>query len=73
MIVVTRNGKTTVITGWKAWLIGAAAVAVTWLVLAGIVVVMIGAAITAGLFLLLAIPALALVALLGGLFQGRAR
>ena len=23
MIVITRNGKTTVITGWRAWLIGA--------------------------------------------------
>ena len=22
MIVITRNGKTTVITGWRAWLIG---------------------------------------------------
>ena len=26
MILISRNGKTTVITGWRAWLLGAIAV-----------------------------------------------
>ena len=72
MIVITRNGRTTVVTGWKAWLIGAAAVTVAWLVLAGFVFFMAGAAITLGLVMLLAIPALALVALVSGM-MGRGR
>lgn len=67
MIVITRNGKTTVITGWRAWLFSAAAVIAAWLVLAGIVFLMIGAAVTVGLFLLLAIPAVVLVSLVSGL------
>jgi hypothetical protein len=68
MIVISRNGKTTVVTGWKAWVIGAAAVIAAWLVLAGVVFLMIGAAVTVGLFLLLAIPAVVLVSLVSGLF-----
>jgi hypothetical protein len=68
MIVFSRNGKTTVVTGRKAWVIGAAAVIAAWLVLAGIAFLMIGAAVTVGLFLLLAIPAVVLVSLVSGLF-----
>lgn len=68
MIVITRNGKTTVITGWRAWVISAVAIAATWLVLALIVFFMIGAAVTIGLFLLLAIPAVVLVGLASGMF-----
>ena len=68
MIVITRNGKTTVITGWRAWVISAVAIAATWLVLALIVFFMIGAAVTVGLFLLLAIPAVVLVGLASGMF-----
>ena len=29
MIVIQRNGETTVITGWRAWLIGAVALVLT--------------------------------------------
>lgn len=68
MIVITRNGKTTVITGWRAWIISAVAIAAAWLVLALIVFFMIGAAVTIGLFLLLAIPAVVLVGLASGMF-----
>lgn len=68
MIVITRNGKTTVITGWKAWVLGTVAVIMAWFVLAGVVFFMIGAAVTAGLFLLLAIPAVVFVGLVSRLF-----
>lgn len=64
MIVISRNGKTVVITGWRAWLAGAAAVVVAWLLLALVAFVWIGLAVTVGLVVLLAIPALLIVALL---------
>lgn len=67
MFVITRNGKTTVYTGWRAWLVGAAAIAVLWLVFALITFAWIGIALTFGFILMLAIPAVAVVALLGGL------
>jgi hypothetical protein len=65
MIVITRNGKTTVVTGWRAWIVGAFAVLVTWLVLAVVAIVLVGAAATVGLFLLLAVPAVAVAAIVG--------
>lgn len=64
MIVITRNGKTTVVTGWRAWLVGAAAFLVTWLAFALLVFVWIGAALTIGIMALLALPALILIGLL---------
>lgn len=64
MIVISRNGKMVVITGWRAWLAGAAAVVVAWLLLALVAFVWIGLAVTVGLVVLLAIPALLIVALL---------
>jgi hypothetical protein len=57
MIVVSRNGKTIVYTGWRAWLAGAACMAVAFAVLALIVFVLLGVAITVGALLLLLIPA----------------
>ena len=49
MIVISRNGKTTVITGWRAWLIGAAAVLLITVVLALTFVLVLGAAVPAEL------------------------
>ncbi len=67
MFVITRNGKTTVYTGWRAWLMAAAAIVVLWLVFALLAFAWIGLALTFGFVLLLAIPAVAVVTLLGGL------
>lgn len=64
MIVINRNGERTVITGWRAWMIGFVAVIAAWLILALLVFVWIGVTLTVGLVLLLAAPALAIVALL---------
>lgn len=69
MFMITRNGKTTVYTGWQAWLLGAAAIAVLWLVFALLAFAWIGVALTFGFFLLLAIPAMAAVALFSTLFR----
>lgn len=67
MFVITRNGKTTVYTGWRAWLIGGLAIVAVWLVFALVAFAWIGIALTFGFILLLAIPAIAIVALFSGL------
>ena len=65
MIVITRNGRTTVITGRRAWLMGLVALIAAWAVMALIAFVLIGVAITLGVMLLLLVPAAVIVALLG--------
>jgi hypothetical protein len=63
IIVLTRNGRTTVLTGWRAWAVGMVGVMIAWLLLALLVFAWIGIAVTFGVFLLLAVPAIAIVAL----------
>jgi hypothetical protein len=72
MIVMTRNGKTTVITGWKAWLIGAMVFAATTTFLALIAFLMLGIALTLTLVLFIAVPVAIGVALIASLFRPRA-
>ena len=67
MIVITRNGKTSVYTGWREWLIWAAGFALCWMMLAAFVVLFVGAAITIGFMMLMAVPAAIVVALISGM------
>ena len=69
MIVVTRNGKTTVITGWRAWFVGAAIFLAATALLFVIAFVMLGVAITAGAVLLIVVPVAVGVAILASLFR----
>lgn len=57
-------------TGWQAWLVGLATAASAWLVLALVVFVLIGAAMTAGAMLLLLLPVALVVALLRAIARG---
>lgn len=66
-IVVRRNGKPIVIRGWRAWLLIAAMWIVFWLALAAFVFVVIGAAITIGMLLLLLLPAAIIVGFVASL------
>ncbi len=68
-IVITRNGRTAVISGWRAWVLGAAVLLAAWCALALIVFFLVGVAITVGVVLLLLIPASAIVALMGALMR----
>ena len=70
MIVIQRNGKTTVVTGWRAWLLGAVAFAVTMVVLWLVFFVLLGVAITVGAVLLIAVPVVVGVALIASIFRG---
>lgn len=72
MIVIRRNGRTVAITGWRAWLVGAVAVFVAWLLLAIVAFVWIGLAVTVSLLVLLALPALLVAALIQMLLRRNA-
>jgi len=61
VIVITRNGRTIVITGWRAWLTGVGAALLAWFALAVIVFALVGVAISVGVVLLLLIPAIVIV------------
>ena len=71
MIVISRNGTTTVYRGWRAWLMGAVAFLAAWLLLALVAFVVVGVAITAGLLLFLALPAMLAVVFLMGVLRPR--
>ena len=73
MIVITRNGQTTVVTGWRAWLIGAAAFAGLTVLFAFVAFVLLGVAITVGAVLLIAVPVVVGLALIASVFQSRER
>jgi hypothetical protein len=70
MIVITRNGKTTVITGWRAWLIGVVVfIATTTLALFAFLA--LGVALTVTMLLFIAVPVAIGVALIASLFRPR--
>jgi hypothetical protein len=69
MFVIQRNGQTTVITGWRAWLIGAAAFVLAALLIALIAFVLLGVAITVGAVLMIVVPIAIGLALLGSVFR----
>ena len=69
MIVVTRNGKTTVITGWRGWLVGVAIFVAATALLFVVTFVMLGVAITAAAVLFIVVPVAVGVAILASLFR----
>jgi hypothetical protein len=69
VIVITRNSRTIVITGWRAWLTGVGAALLAWFALAVIVFALVGVAISVGVVLLLLIPAIVIVSVVGSLMR----
>ena len=72
MIVITRNGETTVPTGWREWLVRLVVFMAAILLFGVIAFVMFGLAITIGAIALVVVPALIIVGLLGSLLGKRA-
>jgi hypothetical protein len=70
MFIISRNGKTTVISGWRAWLLGALVFAVTASVVALCALLALGVALTLTMVLFIAVPVVIGIALLGSLFRG---
>jgi hypothetical protein len=73
VIVITRNGRTTVYSGWRAWAMMAVVSAGVLLLLALFATLVLGFALTFGAILLLALPTMILVALIAQIFAGRPR
>jgi hypothetical protein len=71
MIVITRNGETTVLTGWREWLVKIVVFMSAILLFAIIAFLMFGLAVTIGAIALVVIPAAIIVALLGSMFGTR--
>ncbi len=71
MIVIERNGKTTVISGWRAWLAAAAVFVAVTATMFVIAFVLLGVAITVGTVLLIVVPVVVGVALVASLFQSQ--
>jgi len=71
MIVISRNGKTTVISGWRAWLVGAAVFAVAAILVALFAFLALGIALTVTLFVFIAVPVAIGIALIASLFRPR--
>ena len=73
VIVITRNGETQVISGWRAWLYGLGGLLLAWTILGLVVFAFVGIAATIGIALLLLIPALLIVAAIASLMDGSVR
>jgi hypothetical protein len=71
VIVIRRDGKIVVITGWRAWVVTAVAVLVTAAVLAALAFVVLGIAVSMVAFLLIVMPAVAIVVLMVWFLQPR--
>jgi hypothetical protein len=71
MLVVEKNGRATVVSGWRAWLLAFGAVlgAIAAFVFLGFV--FLGIALTIGAVLFIAIPAAIVIAIFGSLFNRR--
>ena len=71
MIVISRNGKTTVIRGWRAWLVGALVFGATTTLVALCAVLALGIALTLTMLVFIAVPVAIGVALLASLLRSR--
>ena len=69
MLVISRNGRTTVLSGWRAWLAGAVIFVAATFVFFLIVFVLLGVAITVGTVLLIVVPIAVGLAILASLFR----
>jgi hypothetical protein len=71
VLVVERNGQTTVVTGWRALLLAVGALLSGLAALVFIAFIFLGIAITVGAVLLVAIPAAIGIAIAGALMGRR--
>ena len=70
-IIIQRNGQTTVITGWRAWLVGLVMFVAGVLVLSLVTFVIAGVAITVGAVLAIVLPVAIGVSLIVSVFNRR--
>ncbi|MBO0766273.1 MAG: hypothetical protein J2P50_17020 [Hyphomicrobiaceae bacterium] len=73
MLVIEHNGRTIVVTGWRAWVLAALLVVGMTFLAALVAFLVLGLAITVGAVLLIALPIAIGVAILASLFQRSAK
>jgi hypothetical protein len=71
MIVLRRNDKTIVLTGWRARAFSLAAIVLLWALMAGFVFVVIGITLSIGIIALLLLPATVIAVLIQAAFGRR--
>jgi hypothetical protein len=71
MIVISRNGKTTVVRGWRAWLVGALVAAMTTLIALCAFLALGIALTTLTMLVFIAVPVAIGVTLLASLLRSR--
>jgi hypothetical protein len=69
VIVIERDGNTIVVIGWRAWVVAAVAVVVMTAVFAALVFLVLGIAVSVVAFLLIVMPAVAIVVLMAWVFH----
>lgn len=73
MIIITRNGKTVTLTGWRAWLALAVFGVIAAFVLVVVAFIALGATLTFAALMIVAVPLAILFTLLAALWQTIAR
>ncbi|MFA5900162.1 MAG: hypothetical protein WC829_13750 [Hyphomicrobium sp.] len=71
LIVVEKNGQTTVVTGWRAVLLAVGALLGALAAFIFLAFIFFGIALTVGAVLLVVVPAAIIVGVLGSLFRRR--
>jgi len=71
MLVVEKNGQTTVVSGWRAWLMALGVVLGAVAVMGFLAFIFLSVALTIGAVLLVAIPIVIGFAIVGSLFSRR--
>ena len=69
MLVIQRNGQTTVVTGWRAWLLAGLILVGLTLLAAVVAFALLGLAVTVSAVLLIVLPVAIGVAILASLLQ----
>jgi hypothetical protein len=70
MLVISRDGKTTVITGWRAWLLGAGLGIAAAIILVPLAALLLGLTLTIAAFLLFVVPLAVVIAVLTTWLRG---
>ena len=71
MLVVEKNGRTTVVSGWRAWLMALGVVLGAVAAIGFLVFIFLSVALTIGAVLLVAVPIIIGFAIVGSLFSRR--
>jgi len=71
MIVTTRDGRVRVVSGWRAWLAAAVVLMVFALLMGLFAFLLLGAAITIGVVLLIVVPIAVVLGVIASFFPSR--